>query len=746
MNKKLFQSGKSLLSKLCLTSLLLIGIGNTAWADTVIVDGSTIAAGWLTGQIASTTNKVSIPDETAAISTTGSFTNATTYLGGYKYGWYALYSTQKVSIESSQKIIIGAQGMGSTSAKLCVKYSSTSQTDNSTFTAIATFTTEIRSSSLQEGFTDLVVENIPEGEYYFQIISKAVNINSVVITDPTTISETPKLNVSTTAVDFGTLRASDTQTVTVTNTGVGTMDVTIVNDNSTDFTVSATELTGIGAGESQTFDVTFNYDAANLGEKTASITVTPSYDAADAKTIAVTATAADAAVWQDFSEGIPSTWYNQNNSWLTNVSGLNGMASPGWMASDILRTPRLYAEAGEVIGYDVKIGGTTSSYKLKAQYSTDREEWIDIATYTTTDTYYFTAPSTGYYWLRFTAYSSGIDNFRGWSVADITHEIKLGTATIPTEGTIFGKYTANVDVMELGGSEENITAELYFGETKVTEETVTIGGNRDETITLTYDLTEAFSGDVYIKVSGDNITAMETDKVNVTIGDTEYILDENEEAVPAFDCSDAVVRINYTAKKGWNSIIMPFSLTGKSDYMNSIFGEGWKAYEMTAYNNGELTFENKTSMRYSVPYIVYAPNAETHPDGVYLTNIDIDSEEWTSSSIAQTKDGATFQGTYVPKTYADSEDAWYGLTPDGKIRKAGSGASVKAFHAYFTGISAPASGARLIVIEDDGEATNLGFVQMVDPEAKGVYTLSGQKVESAGKGIYIVNGKKVVIK
>lgn len=524
------------------------------------------------------------------------------------------------------------------------------------------------------------------------------------------------------------------------------MDVTIANDNTTDFTVFTTSLTGIGAGESQTFDVTFNYDAANLGDKTASITVTPSYDAADAKTIAVTATAADAAVWQDFSEGIPSTWYNQNNSWLTNVSGLNGMASPGWMASDILRTPRLYAEAGEVIGYDVKIGGTTSSYKLKAQYSTDREEWIDIATYTTTDTYYFTAPSTGYYWLRFTAYSSGIDNFRGWSVADITHEIKLGTATIPTEGTIFGKYTANVDVMELGGSEENITAELYFGETKVTEETVTIGGNRDETITLTYDLTEAFSGDVYIKVSGDNITAMETDKVNVTIGDTEYILDENEEAVPAFDCSDAVVRINYTAKKGWNSIIMPFSLTGKSDYMNSIFGEGWKAYEMTAYNNGELTFENKTSMRYSVPYIVYAPNAETHPDGVYLTNIDIDSEEWTSSSIAQTKDDATFQGTYVPKAYADGEDPWYGLTPDGKIRKAGSGASVKAFHAYFTGISAPASGARLIVIEDDGEATNLGFVQMVDPEAKGVYTLSGQKVESAGKGIYIVNGKKVVIK
>ena len=39
MNKKLFQSGKSLLSKLCLTSLLLIGMGNTAWADELTVNG-----------------------------------------------------------------------------------------------------------------------------------------------------------------------------------------------------------------------------------------------------------------------------------------------------------------------------------------------------------------------------------------------------------------------------------------------------------------------------------------------------------------------------------------------------------------------------------------------------------------------------------------------------------------------------------------------------------------------------------
>ena len=79
--------------------------------------------------------------------------------------------------------------------------------------------------------------------------------------------------------------------------------------------------------------------------------------------------------------------------------------------------------------------------------------------------------------------------------------------------------------------------------------------------------------------------------------------------------------------------------------------------------------------------------------------------------------------------------------------KAGTGAYVKGYRAYFTGISAPTPGARIsFVIEDDGETTDLGFVRMVDPEAKDIFTLSGQKVEKARKGIYIVNGRKVVIK
>lgn len=87
----------------------------------------------------------------------------------------------------------------------------------------------------------------------------------------------------------------------------------------------------------------------------------------------------------------------------------------------------------------------------------------------------------------------------------------------------------------------------------------------------------------------------------------------------------------------------------------------------------------------------------------------------------------------------------YGLTPSGQIRKAGSGASLKGYRAYFTGISAP-SGVKMIVIDEEGGETDLGIVKMVDEKANDVYTLAGQKVQKGRKGIYIVNGKKVVIK
>ncbi len=560
------------------------------------------------------------------------------------------------------------------------------------------------------------------------------------------VVETPRLSVSTNSIAFGSCRAADTKTVTVTNTGVGSMDVTIGNDNTTDFTVSATSLTGIGAGESKTFDVTFNYDAANLGDQTTNITVTPSYAAADAKVIAVTATAADATVWEDFNDGIPSSWYNENDSWLNYVSGLSGYASPGYNSSHVLRTPRLYAQEGEALGFDVKIVGKYSSNKVIAKYSTDRVNWSTAVDYKTDGTYSIVAPATGYYWVEFTASQAGIDNMTGWSVAETIHDTKLGTATIPATGTAYGDYTASVVVKELGGSAETVTAELYFGTEKVAEQTgIAVGGNRDVTVTLTYLPTETFSGDVYIKVFGDNIGTLETDKVAVEISETPYVFDENSDVNPAIS-SNSVVKVKYTAKKGWNTIVMPFSLSSSPTYMNTIFGEGWTAYAIDSYSEGKVLFKSTTYMATTTPFLVYAPNAESHPDGVYLQNVLAGSYNWGHANITQTKGDITFKGTFAPIA-APNMAGKYGITDKGTVAKGGDNASIKAYRAYLE-LAETAPARSLTIVIDGEETTAIGeLVKTLEGDnGQEVYNLSGQRVQTAKKGLYIVNGKKIVVK
>ena len=571
-------------------------------------------------------------------------------------------------------------------------------------------------------------------------------INSIKIAGEGAAVTTPKLAVSPSKVEFGSLRANDTQTVTVTNTGVGSMDVTISSGNTTDFTLSATSLTGIGEGESKTFDVTFNYDAASLGEKTVNITVTPSYDAADAKTVNVTATAADANVWEDFDAGVPSTWYNENGSWLNYVSGLSGYASPGYQSNDILRTPRLYAGEGEALGFDVKIVGKYSSNVVKAKYSTDRVTWSEEVTYSTDGTYAIVAPATGYYWVEFTASQAGIDNMTGWRIADAIHDTRLGTAAIPVKGTAHGTYTATVVVKELGGSAETVTAQLYFGDEVVAEETgIAVGGNRDVTVSLSYLPTEEFSGDVYIKVTGENIGTLETDAVAVEITETPYVLDEDGDENPVISTS-SVVKVKYTAQKGWNTIVMPFSLTGSSSYMNTLFGEGWTAYAISSYDDGKLTFKSTTYMATTTPFLVYAPNAESHPDGVYLQNVSAGSYNWSHTNINKTAGDVTFKGTFQPIA-APGMEGKYGVTNKGTIGKGTANASIKAYHAYLE-LSEEAAARGITLVIDSGETMSVGdLVRTIEgDDARQVYNLSGQRVEKARKGLYIVNGKKVVLK
>ena len=247
------------------------------------------------------------------------------------------------------------------------------------------------------------------------------------------------------------------------------------------------------------------------------------------------------------------------------------------------------------------------------------------------------------------------------------------------------------------------------------------------TVTPTYDVDDAKTYAVSA-TSNATMTLDEDNPTTVNYGSKTYL------------------HVKYTPSEGWNTISMPFVLRNTTmDNMSIIFGDSWNAYTLSSYNNGTLTFSKVSSsavVNNAIPYLVYIASAPSHPNGVLLS--DISTTGNTAGSTV--KSDATFQGTYVTKSFVEN-DNWYGVTPAGKVMKAGTGASVKGYRAYFTGVSAPA-GARINIVldEGDGETTDLGFVKMVDPEAKEVYNLKGQRVQKGSKGIYIVNGRKVVIK
>lgn len=636
MKKIFYLYSKSLLSKLALMAMLIVGGGNFAWADTTIVNGNTISTDWNNGaNTINNTPKYQNGSNESSIWSLSAFdtSNSEFITTNNEYSWFSINSKDKVTIGKGQTIDIVVMGLNSSSSQMIFAYSDGSvKTNNKNdLTKAKEWYTEIRNSTSE--YITLTVDNITEGEYYLQLIAKNVKIISITIKD----ASTPVLTVfPTTDATFGSVSATPaSKTYTVTNSGAGSMDVTISNTNTTDFTISKTSMTGLTAGSSETFTVNFNYNAESLGVKSATITVTPSYDSEDAVVISATATA--------MSDNDP-------------------------------------------------------------ELSLSPDEDFDFGSLTANASKTYTVTNTGTGNLSVTITSSNSDDFT-LSSDDFTESTTTieGIATGESaEFTVTFNYTCAI---------------ANFGEHHSTI-----------TVTPSYDEGEAKSFVVSATSTAD------------------VVLDENN-STSWTSGSKTSIWVKIQPSSGWNTCCIPMTTTTYAPY---IFGENAKFYALKSYSDGILSFEKKNYLGANVPCLVYIENAPNNNNGVLLSNINITSS--SSGTVgSSTNNGATFKGTYVTKTYneaTDVETPWYGVTPSGKVMKAGAGANIKGYRAYFTGISAPSTpGARItLVFEDGGETTDLGFVKMVDPEAQDVYTLSGQKVKKGSKGIYIVNGRKVVIK
>lgn len=598
-----------------------------------------------------------------------------------------------------------------------------------------------------------------EGTPYFRTISDWSNCRGIytgtssattrtgvvpktTITYETPVLDSPVLSVTPDeACAFGVAKGDLTKTYTIANTGVNTMDVSITSSNNTEFSISPTSITNIVKGSPQTFTVTFHHSVERLEDRSATITVTPTNYDGDPVSITASAFAKDPSIWEeDFSDGIPSSWYNQGNSWSTSRVGYIGAAGIGYAGTNIeLITPKLQATKDQVLKFDVL--NASASYNLKAEYCTDRveNEWEEIGTYSSSGTKEFTAPSTDNYWIRFTGNNTYIDNLVGFSPTTPTHNTAIQISTIPTTCNQYLEANASVTLLEYGGTEEDVTIELYIEEEKVASVSATLTNNTTTTVNLAFTpRTVVAEGEAYIHIYNDDID-LTTDPVDIVVNGPEVTLDETQTPVYSTGAKSALL-FKYTAQNGWNTICVPFSLN--KDLLNNILGTGWTMFDIASFEDNILSFSKVTSYSAGFPYLVHVSSAASNPDGVVILNPYLYYTTARTKSVSE--NAATFNGTFAPVA-APGMDGKYGVTTAGRVMKGTSEASIKGFRAYFTFADDPNPSRIALVFNDDDEALGLSAAKWMSG-SKDAYNLQGQRVEKGRKGIFIVNGRKVIIK
>lgn len=591
-------------------------------------------------------------------------------------------------------------------------------------------------------YATLVINDVPATVNKLKFTGYYVRVDEI---DGLTFNQNaPVMSLDNTTAAFGTVKAQpEDKLFTVTNSGTGTLSVAIASD-SEDFTVAPATLEDIAAGESKTFTVHFNF-AEPWGEKTANITVTPSYDPTAAVTIAASATSKDPNVWEeDFEAGIPSEWTNSgwtiSRKW-SEESSVNHAYS-GSSNSNTLVTPRLFATEGAVLEFEVI--DAEENYPLTVEYSSDMQNWTEYGKITESGTATFTAPAEGAYYLRFSGRYIYLDNFSGFKLDLLAADAAISASTLPATGNQFVAYNASVTVENKGTEAQVAVAKLLVnGEEKDSQE-AELAVAASATIDLSFVPEEAITdGTATIEVTLKDVEDFAAKTVEATINIAAApVIDETAENSFTTGILPVAV-LNYTAKNGWNTIGVPFQLT--NDILTTIFGEGWKAYELTGYSNNEISFSQTTTFVAGYPYIIYA-EAAPQEASFKLENLNIGS----ATEREDVKSGLAFRSTFAPIAPGQLTD-WWGVTNEGRIRPAGSGASLKALRGYFyMNASAPdtnLSEARIVYINLDGTVTAISSVKAQLKADGNTYDLSGRKLTGNLKqGVYIQNGKKIVIK
>lgn len=195
------------------------------------------------------------------------------------------------------------------------------------------------------------------------------------------------------------------------------------------------------------------------------------------------------------------------------------------------------------------------------------------------------------------------------------------------------------------------------------------------------------------------------------------------------------VELTRTIKEGFNTLVLPFSMTQAEVEAN--FGAGAVVYTVSSYANDNVTFNVKEGISANEPVILKATQAGT--------NYTIEGRTIVAGAPVKNGTNVTMTGSYAASTTVPT-DAY--VINGGKFYLVNSAVTIKGTRAYIN-VTEPAGGevkAVLNAVFEDGTETAIENVLGNEAANGAIYNLAGQRVQKAVKGLYIIGGKKVMVK
>lgn len=237
-----------------------------------------------------------------------------------------------------------------------------------------------------------------------------------------------------------------------------------------------------------------------------------------------------------------------------------------------------------------------------------------------------------------------------------------------------------------------------------------------------------------------------------------FIIDENKgnkANITANANGTGRVKFTRTFSEGWNTLVLPFSLT--TDEVNAAFGDETKVAYFT--NTQDNTIELNTNgdnkaIEANTPVLIMPANKEVSEFAFRGKKVDSAGEAAVNGSL-----GIRFVGSYDAVFTVPAND-YYFVNGNSLWRSKGN-TTIKGTRGYFHVPSPAGAKVRLLIDGEENGGGTTGIDGIDSGNAEGwnygsaVYTVGGQKVadslDDARKsnlpaGVYIVKGKKMVIK